>query len=738
MTRQADFKRRVRARMAKTGESYATARHRLLTEHPGTTPGDSPLDWMPEALHISNGDATDVPGTGLARRVVYWRDVLHEGPVPAVTPAELLQIRAEYLAGPDSTGPGRAEVMRHLTERDQAVDASRDGDYVLWFEADLYDQLQVAQILARLADLGVPAGRVTLICIGEHPGIARFGGLGELTAGQLRELPHTSACARLTPAALALATRAWAAFRAPAPRDLGDIAGTRLGELRFLGEAFDRLSREYPATRDGLSLTERRVLAAVADGAADAGTAFVRAGARETRPFMGDTTCFRRMDYLARGAHPLLLLDPPGGPVERTTGLHLTAAGARVLAGQADHVALNGIDRWIGGVHLQGHHVPWRWDDGTETIVWLLAHSGLDVVQAGVEQGDLGGEDRDWRFRGVRQRAGGYRAQRSRVRLGRGDRHAGRGDHRAQRAERGQAGAGHGLLDLDGRVEPRHEFGQAERGPAGRAVGAHRGEVPPANQAGPRVGEDISGAAANAPGVTDDPDPLLAVTQPALIADVTAGRDDLKEQRAAVLRSAAQRSHVGQFVQAVEPAAAPAAGRQVPGGPYARRVGRYPVYLIRTEGEPGEPGPRPVRGQHGVRQLVPRERLIGPFAARCRVALAEQELAQDRPARGARRLRNSGRGIAPPVPTRAGHRCQRLTATGSGATGTGSAAMTVAGASTWSVAPDSTSATYPAACSLPSRMAHTSTAWRQGLNRAFCTRPARLLRGFARSHARAW
>jgi hypothetical protein len=42
-----------------------------------------------------------------------------------------------------------------------------------------------------------------------------------------------------------------------------------------------------------------------------------------------------------------------------------------VLAGQADQIALNGIDRWIGGVHLQGHHVPWRWDDGTETIVHL-------------------------------------------------------------------------------------------------------------------------------------------------------------------------------------------------------------------------------------------------------------------------------------------------------------------------------------------------------------------------------
>jgi hypothetical protein len=369
MTKQAGFKRRVRVRMAKTGESYATARSRLLAGHPDATPDDSPLDWMPEALHVSNGDATDVPGTGLARRVVYWRDVLHEGPVPDVAPAELRRIRADYLTGYQSAEP--AGIMRQFTERDQALQANRDGEYVLWFEADLYDQLQIAEILTRLADLGVPAGRITLICIGEHAGIARFGGLGELTAEQLRELPHTTACARLTAAALELATRAWAAFRAPSPGGLGAIAAARLGELRFLGEAFDRLSREYPATRDGLSLTERRVLAAVADGAPDAGTAFVRAAARETRPYMGDTTCFSRMDQMAAGPHPLLRSDPPGRPVDRTTGLRLTETGARVLAGQADQIALNGIDRWIGGAHLQGHHVPWRWDDGTETIVHL-------------------------------------------------------------------------------------------------------------------------------------------------------------------------------------------------------------------------------------------------------------------------------------------------------------------------------------------------------------------------------
>jgi hypothetical protein len=355
MTKQASLKRRVRDRMAKTGESYAAARSQLLAGAP-TTPT---AERMLAALHVSNGAATDLAGTGLARRVLYWRDALHEGPVPAVGPEELRRIRAEFLG--DDTDV--------LAERDRMLEAGRDGEYVLWFEADLYDQLQIVQILARLAELAVPAERVTLICIGEHAGIARFGGLGELTADQLRALPGTDACARLTPAAMQLAVRAWDAFRAPDPDGLAAIAATRSGDLRFLGEAFDRLSREYPATRDGLSLAERRVLAAVADGAPDAGTAFVRAAARETRPYLGDSWCFAMIDRMVRARVPLLDVVPSGRPVERGTPLRLTDAGARVLAGDADHVALNGIDRWIGGVHLHGPNAPWRWDDGTETLV---------------------------------------------------------------------------------------------------------------------------------------------------------------------------------------------------------------------------------------------------------------------------------------------------------------------------------------------------------------------------------
>ena len=364
MTEHAVLKQRVRARMARTGESYAAARSRILAEQPGQP---VPVDEaMLAALHVSNGDSTDLPGTGLAPRLVYWRDALHEGPVPAVDPEELRRIRAAFLAG--AQADDRAEGSGMFAERDRTLAANRGGEYVLWFEADLYDQLQIIQILDRLAGLGVPAQRITLICIGEHPGIARFGGLGELTAEQLRELPATNACARLTPAALDLATEAWAAFRAPTPEGLPAISGSRSPELRFLGEAFDRLSREYPSTRDGLSLTERRILAAVADGAASAGAAFVRAAARETRPYLGDTWSFAMMDRMASARIPLLHAEPADRQVDRETSLRLTGMGARVLDGEADHVMLNGIDRWIGGVHLSGHHVPWRWNDATETV----------------------------------------------------------------------------------------------------------------------------------------------------------------------------------------------------------------------------------------------------------------------------------------------------------------------------------------------------------------------------------
>jgi hypothetical protein len=359
MTSNADFKRRVRARMAKTGESYAAARARLLA---GRHPPERPA-----VLHVTNGDITVdlLRRAGLAEQALAWADVLHEGPVPAGLDDDgLRRVRAEFIAGAD--GVDAVAVRRRFEARDRALAANRGGEYVLWFEADLYDQLQIAQILAMLGKLGVAPGRVTLVCIGEYPGIAHFGGLGQLEPGQLPGLLDVAT--PLTAEALDLGAAAWAALRAADPGGLGGIAARRSPELRFLAEAFDRLGREYPSTRDGLSLTERRILAAVADGGGSAGEVHARVGAREARPYLADLFCFRIVARLAGAPVPLLAADPPS-EVTAGTRLRPTDAGLRVLRGEADHVALNGLDRWVGGVHLAGRDSPWRWDEGTESIV---------------------------------------------------------------------------------------------------------------------------------------------------------------------------------------------------------------------------------------------------------------------------------------------------------------------------------------------------------------------------------
>jgi hypothetical protein len=46
----------------------------------------------------------------------------------------------------------------------------------------------------------------------------------------------------------------------------------------------------------------------------------------------------------------------------------LTAFGADVLAGLADHATRNTIDRWWGGTHLTGDAL-WRFDAGTQRLI---------------------------------------------------------------------------------------------------------------------------------------------------------------------------------------------------------------------------------------------------------------------------------------------------------------------------------------------------------------------------------
>lgn len=317
-------------------------------------------------LHVTNGSVAlcRLHDLGLPGAIIPWDDVLHEGPVPAgLEGDELRHLRAAFLATrPDEA----ASIERSLQTRDARLLAEAAGDeIVLWFEHDLYDQLQVLQILDQLARgrPGRPA-RVTAILADDY-----------LAAQPDERLQAWFDSRRvLTPAEWQAAAAAWAAFRAPDPTMLASF--DHPGAWPTLRAALHRHLQQFPWTRDGLSRTERQTLAALTSGPRSPRAVFAAANHEvETAIFMGDLGWWFHIRPLITGPRPLLCVagaapadfnDPDWWrDDDAAPTLNLTDEGRHVLAGEADRIVLNGLDRWLGGVHLivAPGEPTWRWDE---------------------------------------------------------------------------------------------------------------------------------------------------------------------------------------------------------------------------------------------------------------------------------------------------------------------------------------------------------------------------------------
>jgi hypothetical protein len=274
-------------------------------------------------LHITNGDgAAEILRQAVQGEILPWRDVLHEGPVRAgLSIDDLSRERAAFIAG---CGWGElAAVDKDFRARDAVLKgAGSHVEVVLWFEHDLYDQLQLIQLLAWFA--ANPHPRLSLVCEAEY--------LGRMQPRRAAEL-----FARRTPVAAAHleeAQQAWIAFGASDPQRL---AAFRPRTLRFLGAALRRQLEEFPWIGDGLSRTERAVLEALRPGALEFAEIFRRV--REDPAFLGDSVLAWHLQRMRQEG----LVDEKAG--------RWTRAGARKSR----------VPRWLGGVRVDDDS-PWRWD----------------------------------------------------------------------------------------------------------------------------------------------------------------------------------------------------------------------------------------------------------------------------------------------------------------------------------------------------------------------------------------
>jgi hypothetical protein len=329
-------------------------------------------------LHIHNGDSaagtakkSNIPGEHLA-----WREALVCGPAPGnLSIDEFCQVRARHLA--DAYGANLERTEHELLAQEKTLARFSDHDeVVLWFEHDLFCQVQLIYLLHRFAHSEPGQTRLSLISINEFPGIAEFRGFGELKEEQLAALfPQRQ---EITRPQLDLGSKAWQAYSAADAAAWFSLLRSDTSALPFLRSALLKHLQRFPSTENGLGRIESVGLELIAGGYCSFKSLFPAFARREPEYGYGDAQLYLELKRLADGAAPALTLSD-GNNLAATdpaqmllSSFEITEFGKAVLAGEEDFVRSNGIDHWLGGVHLMGREAGWRWDERAQEVLVRL------------------------------------------------------------------------------------------------------------------------------------------------------------------------------------------------------------------------------------------------------------------------------------------------------------------------------------------------------------------------------
>ncbi|OGV37984.1 MAG: hypothetical protein A2X48_07715 [Lentisphaerae bacterium GWF2_49_21] len=312
-------------------------------------------------LHITNGDcAVDaLKKAGMEGEILPWRDLLHEGPVPAgKTLGQMSKIRARFIM---QLWPHIKSVDKGFAKRDRLLASFRKyNETILWFEHDLYDQLQLIQILDWFHGRKKGTSRLSIVITGEY-----------ISEG-IHLNKYFRARKKVSSEQLNLAKSAWSAFCSPDPRNILKIISRDTSSLPFLGSSLIRHLQQFPSCENGLNRTEKQILEAVDSGAYSPSSIFKKCQKLEEPKFMGDAVFWIYLENLINCRYPLLKLKnckkfhPPAKFANindfNSQKILITKTGIQVLQSKADWIELKGIDKWLGGVHLREKNV-WRWDE---------------------------------------------------------------------------------------------------------------------------------------------------------------------------------------------------------------------------------------------------------------------------------------------------------------------------------------------------------------------------------------
>jgi hypothetical protein len=324
-------------------------------------------------LHIHNGDssAASLRESNIEGEHFALREALIEGPTPqGLSNEEWVRARAEFLAHDDTLN--FQQCYDDLFKQQQALlKIGEHEEAVLWFEHDLFCQIHLVYLLNLFSEMNLGTTRLSLVCINHFPGKENFRGLGELNPQEMASLFGQRMA--VTDEQIQIARQAWAAYGSPAPNALEVFLTQETSALPFLKAALQKHLARFPSAKNGLGVVENQALELLRQGHNKFTALFSAFGNLEPIFGFGDTQFWNSLKRLAQANEPALKLEVEDLDGAMKTGgilqapMQITRFGEEVLSGRKDFIRANGIDRWLGGVHLTINNL-WRWNEETQTV----------------------------------------------------------------------------------------------------------------------------------------------------------------------------------------------------------------------------------------------------------------------------------------------------------------------------------------------------------------------------------
>lgn len=303
-------------------------------------------------LHVLNGDATlqALQTTTIQGDKMVWREVLSEGKVlSSVGAEEFWAVRASFFESFFDVGEPTYQELT-IDEFDKLKTFEQYQEITLWFEYDLFCQLNLMALLSWFAQQDLEGTKLSLVCVGDVEGYDRLVGLGEIDPQRYPQLFQNRV--KLTQADLNFALNFWMVFSSSNPMDLLHLAAQNKERFPYLSGAVEAHLQRFPSKNNGLNIIEERLLKIVHSGVKDQKNVVKEMLTEDNLYGFGDWQYFVYLKNL----YPLL---------NEEEGLSLNPLGEKVMQGEEDFVKWANHDYYLGGTYFK----DFRWDENEKRLI---------------------------------------------------------------------------------------------------------------------------------------------------------------------------------------------------------------------------------------------------------------------------------------------------------------------------------------------------------------------------------